>query len=87
MERVMGIGPTQPAWKAGVLPLNYTRTSHNAMTLYQKRFLLSNTFRAFLPKKKLILKNIKFGIFWQKTIDYNGFLITFSVIFFLCADL
>ena len=25
MERVMGIGPTQPAWKAGVLPLNYTR--------------------------------------------------------------
>ena len=30
LERVMGIGPTQPAWKAGVLPLNYTRTSHNA---------------------------------------------------------
>ena len=26
MERVMGIEPTQPAWKAGVLPLNYTRT-------------------------------------------------------------
>ena len=24
-ERVMGIEPTQPAWKAGVLPLNYTR--------------------------------------------------------------
>ena len=21
----MGIGPTQPAWKASVLPLNYTR--------------------------------------------------------------
>ena len=21
----MGIGPTQPAWKAGILPLNYTR--------------------------------------------------------------
>ena len=26
MERVMGIEPTQPAWKAGILPLNYTRT-------------------------------------------------------------
>ena len=26
-ERVMGIGPTYPAWKAGVLPLNYTRVS------------------------------------------------------------
>ncbi len=25
MERVMGIEPTQPAWKAGILPLNYTR--------------------------------------------------------------
>ena len=26
MERVKGIGPSRPAWKAGVLPLNYTRT-------------------------------------------------------------
>ena len=25
-ERVMGIEPTYPAWKAGVLPLNYTRS-------------------------------------------------------------
>ena len=25
VERVMGIEPTQPAWKAGILPLNYTR--------------------------------------------------------------
>ena len=27
LERVMGIEPTRPAWKAGVLPLNYTRES------------------------------------------------------------
>ena len=27
MERVMGIEPTLPAWKAGVLPLNHTRKS------------------------------------------------------------
>lgn len=27
LERVMGIEPTQPAWKAGILPLNYTRLS------------------------------------------------------------
>ena len=26
-KRVMGIEPTYPAWKAGVLPLNYTRAS------------------------------------------------------------
>ena len=25
MERVAGIEPARPAWKAGVLPLNYTR--------------------------------------------------------------
>jgi len=24
-ERVKGIGPSYPAWEAGVLPLNYTR--------------------------------------------------------------
>ncbi len=27
LERVMGIEPTRPAWKAGILPLNYTRTA------------------------------------------------------------
>src|SRR6266498_2084783 len=26
LERVMGIEPTWPAWKAGALPLSYTRT-------------------------------------------------------------
>ena len=26
MEQAMGIGPTQPAWEAEVLPLNYIRT-------------------------------------------------------------
>ncbi len=29
LERVMGIEPTYPAWKAGVLPLNYTREGFN----------------------------------------------------------
>ena len=32
-KRVMGIEPTYPAWKAGVLPLNYTRVSVRTMTL------------------------------------------------------
>ena len=27
-KRVMGIEPTYPAWKAGVLPLNYTRITY-----------------------------------------------------------
>ena len=30
MERVAGIEPAQPAWKAGVLPLNYTRLLETA---------------------------------------------------------
>ena len=29
LERVMGIGPTRPAWKAGTLPLSYTRAMLN----------------------------------------------------------
>ena len=33
LERVMGIGPTLPAWKAGILPLNYTRISVPKTTL------------------------------------------------------
>src|SRR5437879_10622124 len=28
VERVMGIEPTWPAWKAGALPLSYTRTGN-----------------------------------------------------------
>ena len=30
VERVMGIEPTQPAWKAGALPLSYTRGKNGA---------------------------------------------------------
>ena len=30
-KRVMGIEPTYPAWKAGVLPLNYTRMIYNCL--------------------------------------------------------
>ena len=49
MERVMGIEPTRPAWKAGILPLNYTRTSPSqiACLLYHIKGGLS---RAFLKK-------------------------------------
>ena len=33
LERVMGIEPTSSAWKAEVLPLNYTRRSHLPVSL------------------------------------------------------
>jgi hypothetical protein len=32
MERVMGIEPTSSAWKAEVLPLNYTRPGQQRLT-------------------------------------------------------
>ena len=43
LERVMGIEPTRPAWKAGILPLNYTR-KFNALLLYHKFYGLSSVF-------------------------------------------
>ena len=33
MERVMGIEPTRPAWKAGILPLNYTRMGRDKLNV------------------------------------------------------
>ena len=41
-ERVMGIEPTYPAWKAGVLPLNYTRIYF----ILQKNSGISESLRA-----------------------------------------
>jgi hypothetical protein len=35
MERVMGIEPTPSAWKAEVLPLNYTRVLSKHLILLQ----------------------------------------------------
>jgi hypothetical protein len=37
LERVMGIEPTYSAWKAEVLPLNYTRAAKRRVA-YQNRY-------------------------------------------------
>ena len=39
----MGVEPTRSAWKAEILPLNYTRT-HNACLFYQSFHHMSNVF-------------------------------------------
>ena len=44
VERVMGIEPTRPAWKAGILPLNYTRVLSQQPIFYHNTILLSRTF-------------------------------------------
>ena len=52
LERVMGIGPTRPAWKAGILPLNYTRISFRSMPYAQRLYiiaLLKKIVKSFSP--------------------------------------
>ena len=52
MERVMGIEPTCSAWKADILPLNYTRGFPETITLYPFRTRLSITiFRNFFAPR------------------------------------
>ena len=54
MERVMGIEPTYPAWKAGVLPLNYTRISATLIIIPQ----LAPRVNIFLLKMRLFYYNL-----------------------------
>ena len=44
LERVMGIEPTCSAWKADILPLNYTRGSPETLTLCHYKGHLSSAF-------------------------------------------
>ena len=46
----MGIEPTQPAWKAGILPLNNTRVS-STVILYHSTSALSIPFLNFFDIK------------------------------------
>ncbi len=47
MERVMGIEPTRPAWKAGILPLNYTRRFGTCIVYHNLERLSSPFFEFF----------------------------------------
>ena len=52
LERVMGIEPTRPAWKAGILPLNYTRIAPTHRRYFdiipQSAFFVKRIFEIFL---------------------------------------
>ena len=54
VERVMGIEPTRPAWKAGILPLNYTRI-RDLNIISQMRYLVKCFFNFFRQKDYLIV--------------------------------
>ena len=46
-KRVMGIEPTYPAWKAGVLPLNYTRVISDTIGILSYNFIKCKNFFKF----------------------------------------
>ena len=46
-KRVMGIEPTYPAWKAGVLPLNYTRIISDTSDIIPYIFTKCKSFLRF----------------------------------------
>ena len=60
LERVMGIEPTRPAWKAGILPLNYTRMDGvpltSALGYYHIFVWLSMAFSQFFHSSALSQK-------------------------------
>ena len=61
----MGIEPTRPAWKAGILPLNYTRINLASVPYQQRLYiitLLKRIVKHFLP---ILTKKInKFFFFY-----------------------
>ena len=66
----MGIGPTRPAWKAGILPLNYTRIRRTS-PLYRQRLyiiaLLKRIVKYFSPFFGKKLKKFNLFFFFVKT--------------------
>ena len=63
----MGIEPTRLAWKARVLPLNYTRTFWTALILYYIFSVLSiglcklfRKFNFFIKNQQLFYTNINY---------------------------
>ena len=71
LERVMGIEPTRPAWKAGVLPLNYTRTfcDGNYYTMHPPH---SQGIFAFFQTKKGTLFCAPFLLFLYRVSSFNS---------------
>ena len=62
-KRVMGIEPTYPAWKAGVLPLNYTRiTVRIGVTGFEPAASWSQTRRSSQAEPHPVIHNIHFCI-------------------------
>ncbi len=68
MERVMGIEPTLSAWKAEVLPLNYTRTVYQRMSFYHNLTRVVNYIFLEFSKKAIYI------VFYRKNSFFSVFL-------------
>ena len=88
-ERVMGIEPTYPAWKAGVLPLNYTRIEVG-VTGFEPATSWSQTRRSsqaephpvfFFRIRFCITRDARI-IIWQTSYFVNNFFYFFQKTFF-----
>ena len=77
LERVMGIEPTRPAWKAGILPLNYTRISSH-FTAVSTTLVYNSTIKlncqikitTFFKKNQKKLKYFLMNKFLTKTVIF-----------------
>ena len=69
LERVMGIEPTRPAWKAGILPLNYTRLWCVSKLPYNHTTKGGALSRVNLKKVRFFCKSapfVLFGLFFER---------------------
>ena len=76
MERVMGIEPTCSAWKADILPLNYTRTN---------QLFNFSTQEMFCQEEFLFFSTLFFSIIILPYIDYSVkqiFITIYVILFF-----
>ena len=64
----MGIEPTYPAWKAGVLPLNYTRISFNPNRTALVHIDGNRQGRRSALYNKLFVKKVSF---WEKQVAFR----------------
>ena len=85
----MGIEPTLPAWKAGILPLNYTRTTTAITRMIIMKIKMSSIFlkNALLKKKKQPpAPPEKLVKPFYITIGHNFYELLLSIYFYQCCN-
>ena len=58
MERVKGIEPSQPAWKAGTLPLSYTRKFNFRVNTLKTAYHLDSSFKSWSSPRPISIDKL-----------------------------